>query len=201
MDEIAESSELSKGTLYLYFKNKEELILSLLIVTLDTFRKIMEHNLKKQDTFQSRFSCIGESYLEFYHKYPYQFKIMNHVPDHHPEIEHNARELESELMASSTKLWSTVEGVIREGIDIGLIRKDVNPLEIGIALWASSNGMIQLMEHIKADMKRCMDENGCLPEGNKYAPQFMTMDFEKMLRSLWEAVNNSILVKPNYNVS
>ncbi len=199
MDEIAESCELSKGTLYLYFRNREELIFSLLIMTLDNFIKIMESNLKKQDSFQSRFVCIGESYLEFYHKYPYQFKIMNHSPEQHPEIEHPSRELESELMASSAKLWSMVEGVIQEGIDIGLIRKDVNPLEVGISLWASSNGMIQLMEHIKADAKNCMDAEGNFPEGNPYSAIFMAMDFEQMLRNLWNAVNQSILVNPNYN--
>jgi AcrR family transcriptional regulator len=196
MDEIAESCELSKGTLYLYFKNKEELIFSLLIMILDNFIKIMESNLKKQDSFQSRFATIGESYLEFYHKYPYQFKIMNHAPEQHPEIEHTARELESELMARNTKVWSMVESVIQEGIDIGLIRKDINPLEIGISLWASSNGMIQIMEHIKSDAQNCLDANGNLPKGDLYTAKFLTMDFEKMLRNLWDAVNNSMFIKP-----
>jgi AcrR family transcriptional regulator len=199
MDEIAESCELSKGTLYLYFKNKEELIYSILIMILDNFIKIMEGNLKKQESFQSRMTSIGESYLEFYHKYPNQFKIMNHNPEQHPEIEHTARELESELMVRNTKLWSMVENVLQEGIELGLIRKDVNPLEIGVALWASSNGMIQIMEHIKSDTQNCMKANGCIPEGDIYTAKFIKMDFEKMLSSLWDAVNNSILVKPNYN--
>jgi AcrR family transcriptional regulator len=196
MDEIAESCELSKGTLYLYFRNKEELIFSLLIMVLDNFIKIMETNLKKHETFRERFSSIGESYLEFYHKYPYQFKIMNHAPEQHPEVEHTSRELESELMESETRLWGLVESVLQEGIDVGLIRPDVNPLEIGISLWASSNGMIQIMEHIRSDSKNCLDANGGIVDENCYTAKFLKMDFEKMLRSLWDAVSNSILVNP-----
>lgn len=196
MDEIAESCELSKGTLYLYFKNKEELIISILIMTLDTFIRIMEGNLKKQSTFQERIRCLGESYLEFYKKYPAQFKIMNHNPEQHPEMQHTALELEKELMGRNAKLWSIVENVIREGMDLGLIRKDINPLEIGICLWASSNGMIQVMEHVHSDMKRNERSTGSTQEVDEYSMRFLEMDLEKMLRQLWEAVNSSIFIHP-----
>ncbi|HNX00704.1 MAG TPA: TetR/AcrR family transcriptional regulator [Candidatus Cloacimonadota bacterium] len=198
MEEIAESCELSKGTIYLYFKNKEELNLSILIMVLENFTRIMEKNLKKLNTFEERLRSIGESYLEFYKNYPGDFKIMNHNPEQHPEIEHSSRELERDLLATSSKLWGVVENVIREGMDLGLIRKDIDPLEIGISLWASSNGMIQIMEHIRSDAQRGVHEKSNIEEMDEYSRRFMGMDFEQMLRNLWAAVNNSILVKPAY---
>ncbi|HEX5187721.1 MAG TPA: TetR/AcrR family transcriptional regulator, partial [Nitrososphaeraceae archaeon] len=62
MDDIAKNSDLSKGTIYLYFKNKEEL-----------FNTISEENinyLKNQlskifDTKEDLITCIENFYAEF----------------------------------------------------------------------------------------------------------------------------------------
>jgi AcrR family transcriptional regulator len=191
MDEIADACELSKGTVYLYFKNKEELIFNSLIGILDTFIGIIESNLSQCTTYESRAASIGESYLEFYKKHPSQFMILNHS-EHHERPDVAFSDLEKELLLRNSRLWQIVEGVISEGIDLGIYRSDINPLEIGIMLWASSNGMIQVMDHIK-QVHHCNPEKA-VPDLDVFGHQFLNLDYEKMLRNLWAAIIQSIRI-------
>ena len=62
MDEIAETAELSKGTLYLYFKSKEEIYLSINHRALKILRSMFEAVLAGAATGIERVREIGRAY-------------------------------------------------------------------------------------------------------------------------------------------
>lgn len=190
MDEIADACELSKGTLYLYFKSKDELYYAIMINILKNFVRIVETNLAKEKDYERRLNSLGNSYLKFYKEYPSQFAIMNDLDVQHDKMLINP-ETEAELFSSSGRIWQIVEAVIEEGIDLGRFRKDINPMEIGVMIWASSTGMIRLIEHIRKS-------HGFCPDIDRQVAicQFSEMDYELMLNKLWSSIFDSIRIKP-----
>ncbi len=194
MDEIASLCELSKGTLYLYFKSKEELYRQIMFNIMENFVTIIETNLNKHQEYEKKLNSLGESYLEFYHKYPSQFKIMNDTDCGHDHGKDLNNEAEAEHFEKSGKIWQIVQDVIEEGIQKGYFISNCNPLEIGVMLWASSNGIIKLFEHIKS-------AHGYKPSCEKdemstFFCKFSEWDYNQMIFKLWESIFDSIRVNP-----
>ena len=69
MDDVAEEAELSKGTLYLYFKNKEDLYLAIHLRGNRILHSLFEKAVKNQKTGIEKTRAIGKAYIEFYEKY------------------------------------------------------------------------------------------------------------------------------------
>lgn len=194
MDEVADACELSKGTLYLYFKNKEELVFQIIIGLAQDYVDLVETNLAKCKTCEERLTSIGESYLEFYHKNPTGFKLMNNIKSHEgdgPRPTERGSELERELLLVTGRIWQIVEEIIQEGVDIGLFRKEINPLQVGISVWASSTGIINIMEHVKTHHLP-LEETTENITPNSPMCKFKSINFEKMLRDIWRAIFNDI---------
>jgi len=192
MDEIAAVCELSKGTLYLYFKSKEELFLQIMVSIMTDFVNLIEDNLKRCRSLEERINCLGESYLEFYRKYPNTFYIMNCHEDH-PEDSNHFRSSENDTFQGLDRIWQVVESVLQEGIDAGIFNKECKPFEIGVMIWASSNGMIRLMDHIKRSHS-CSNQVNNKCENPRFCSLTET-DYESMLRRLWVSIIDSIRIK------
>ena len=76
MDDVAEEAELSKGTLYLYFKNKEDLYLALHSRGHTLMKSMFEKAIMKSKTGIDKVRAIGDAYYQFYKKYPKYFHVL-----------------------------------------------------------------------------------------------------------------------------
>lgn len=79
MDEIAEKAEYSKGTLYLYFKNKEELYIAISTRSMFLFEKILDQEMGKSKTGKDKLDGIKRAYLKFFKTKPEYLKVMLHA--------------------------------------------------------------------------------------------------------------------------
>lgn len=192
MEEIAESCELSKGTIYLYFKNKEELYTSILTQINDSYHALVVKNLKKCSSFMEKFESLGQSYFEFYSKYPNKFKLINHFGEH-TEKEFTNNEALDEFLASNRRIWSTLVETLEEGKRLGFFKEDLNMLEYAIMMWASSNGIFQLMTHIKNS--HCISNKKEYEQAEDNFKCFNDMDYVQMLKNLWSAIHRFMLKK------
>ena len=73
MDEIAEEAELAKGTLYLYFKNKNAIYLSLSEKGSMLLNSLLSNVLSRDQNGISLIRELGRTYLWFIHEYPLYF--------------------------------------------------------------------------------------------------------------------------------
>jgi len=174
MDEIAETAELSKGTLYLYFKSKEDLYVSLLEEGLTILRRMFEEVAARPLPADEALRQIGFTYYQFFKLYPDYFKILLFA---------DARELHSqvseEVLAGSERCslacLQVVAQVFARGVSEGVFRKDLKPIEVATMLWGTSNGMIGLIankaEHFMHDHK---------------------IDLEALMAKSWELIMNSL---------
>jgi TetR/AcrR family transcriptional regulator len=76
MDDLAEKVELSKGTLYLYFKNKTELLYALaergVNLLYENCKKIRKSGL----TGKQQLSDLGDEFVRFVEEYPGHFELI-----------------------------------------------------------------------------------------------------------------------------
>ena len=65
MSQIAESAELSKGTLYLYFQNKEELYISLLVEGMEILNNNLSRAIEGITGWEEKFLALGWAYYKY----------------------------------------------------------------------------------------------------------------------------------------
>lgn len=63
-DEVAKQAKLSKGTLYLYFKSKEDLYLAINLRGLKIVYNMFEQAIVSQKTGLEEVKAIGDAYLK-----------------------------------------------------------------------------------------------------------------------------------------
>ena len=69
MDQVAEDAELSKGTLYLYFKNKDDIFEAISARGANLLADMFFEALKKGNTGLEKTRAIGEAYRTFFQKH------------------------------------------------------------------------------------------------------------------------------------
>jgi TetR/AcrR family transcriptional regulator len=74
MEKIAERSELSRAALYLYFKSKDEILISAIISHADYFAQILQEVYDKRESIKEElFEKLWECFQRFYEKDPVAF--------------------------------------------------------------------------------------------------------------------------------
>ncbi|MCB0749729.1 MAG: TetR/AcrR family transcriptional regulator, partial [Ignavibacteriae bacterium] len=76
MDDIASEAELSKGTLYLYFKSKEELFSVFVNRGITKLYELFIEFSSKEQNGLLKTKAIGDAYIKFYFEYPNYYQAM-----------------------------------------------------------------------------------------------------------------------------
>jgi len=74
MEKIAERSELSRAALYLYFKNKDEIVISAVLTHADYFARVLQEVYDKRESIKEKLlEKLWECFQRFYEKDPVVF--------------------------------------------------------------------------------------------------------------------------------
>jgi len=145
MDEIAEAAELSKGTLYLYYKSKEDLYLSVMMrgmgVLQDMFAKALSQGTNAIEVLQR----ISDTYYRFFLEHRNFFRMFHFFehPQFHKQV---SEEMRAACSTENHRTWDLVISAIQKGMDEGLIRTDLSSPEIAVLLWSSANAIMLRIE-------------------------------------------------------
>lgn len=151
MEEIASAAELSPGTLYLYFKNKEELHTSLSINILKhlgvQIKKVVDENISVEEKI-ARFCDV---FIEVYDYDPNILINLFHLQS--GETLHNlSEEVMQQLKKYSSLAHGAIIAVVKEGIDTGIFI-DEHPAAMADVLWGSYAGIV-----LWVDSKRLLND-------------------------------------------
>lgn len=150
MDEIAAEAELSKGTLYLYFKNKTELYLAIAQRGSDLlnsrFAKVFagEHD----HTGIELIRLLGETYLNFVHENPNYFTAFKYY-----ESLSDVEVLQDSKYANiceqnRREALNFMIRALQIGMQDGTINDSYEAKELAVVIFASTRG-ITAMSHAK----------------------------------------------------
>lgn len=129
VDEIARKAKLAKGTIYLRFKNKRDLFLSLIERKLELMLQEISQKARGNKPFQEKMEDILETHLRFLEENKDFFRIMQGLQERVKKEMH--RRLKKGIMEKHSEYLKIVEGVLRQGIKEGKVKPlDVKKLPV-----------------------------------------------------------------------
>lgn len=147
MDEIAQEVELSKGALYFYFKSKDSLFFAIITRKWAEFVEAMIENMSYGKTGFEKIQRMIQWFIEYSQENPeYNDMATTFGPQLFQRIDpENART----MMELSMKYMPLVHCAVREGIEDGSIRDDLDPILLGMYIQMISFNVVSPDPSIK----------------------------------------------------
>jgi TetR/AcrR family transcriptional regulator len=140
MNQIARNAELSVGTLYLYFKNKEDLYAALQEEGLDVLYDMISEVEAKDLSALQKIREMALAYLDFSEQHRKYYEIINYFLTS-PEVVFPPY-LKERIDEHGDKILAIIEGVL-EHILTGEDKDRKTLHRAAIVFWANIHGMLQ----------------------------------------------------------
>jgi len=140
MEQVAAAAELSKGTLYLYFENKDALCAAIAERILARFLPTVRAAVTEERTGLAKVRRILEAYDRFFAEHPHQFRfaVSWMFPGAKVDATSEAFEAYRQRVGSMVRL---AVDCIELGQRDGSIRPDLDPLLQTMQIWSSFLGV------------------------------------------------------------
>jgi AcrR family transcriptional regulator len=149
MDEVAQEAELSKGTLYLYFKSKTELHFAICIRGLEMMKEFFTKFVHPSKTAVENLVAIGQAYVQFASEHANHFKTMMHFEGISED------DIDNCTFEHSPKddVMGFLYNILEKGKQEGTIRTDIPTPELMHILWSQTTGVLQFISSKKTLLK------------------------------------------------
>lgn len=150
MGDIATQARLSRGLLYVYFNDKDDLALAITQRGFHTLRTAFEEAVAEHALGIDQIRAMGEAYVRFSQTHPLYFDMVARFEGREidpAEVESN----EAACLGEGRQVIELMSATVQRGIDDGTIRSDQQPERIALSLWGFTHGIIQLLA-MKASM-------------------------------------------------
>lgn len=140
MEDIAKELEMARATLYLSFKNKEDIYAAIAIraskIVSGMFRELDQSGMTGIEKIRS----VGSIYYKFYQQHTGYYMAYYHTgmfdPDGSPELE--------ELKQIRMNSFRMVVEAVKAGVKDGSIRADIDPEAATLVMLSMSNNALNL---------------------------------------------------------
>jgi len=141
MDDVAKNAELSKGSLYNYFKNKNELCIGIVGRSLRLVIQYMKKASIEKASGLNKISEVAKAFLLFKEENPEYYCALQSYKQHSGGCGIDSKFLNSS-MAENRHINELLVKLVKEGISDGSIREAVIPIKAADALWGEFNGIL-----------------------------------------------------------
>lgn len=140
LDDIAKRAGVAKGTIYLHFKDKEDLLRQLCAEDFQAFGATLAQHLHVADPIE-RITLLGQAYAAFAFTHPHHYVHMfMNPPAVAPDEDMLANAGDPEADA-----YALLRGSVQEAMDKDLFKPEFQDVElITQILWAGSHGIVSL---------------------------------------------------------
>jgi TetR/AcrR family transcriptional regulator len=140
MDLVATETQLAKGTIYLYFKSKEEILSILTIKSRDMLFKAFEIAEKKHDNAIDKLKAIIKANYFFYKENPLHYDLVSLYESSSKLTETN------EMYGFSEKITGLVLDIVLKAQAEGTLNAHIAPIHLTMSMWGMTVGMLQLIK-------------------------------------------------------
>ncbi|MFZ5940624.1 MAG: TetR/AcrR family transcriptional regulator [Bacteroidota bacterium] len=142
MDDVAEMVELSKGTLYLYFRNKDHLLYGIAGKGVEILARYLKKAEDPALTGKEQLSDLGDEFVHFVEDYPRHFELILRF-----ELAPPVNPGEDAVPLLMEPALGVLRKVLEKGQQDGSLRKDLTANELVITLWSQMIGILQSVLH------------------------------------------------------
>ncbi len=172
MEDIAQEAELSPGTLYLYFKNKEELYASLSLRILQYLLLRVEHVIEEKEAgTEEKIKLLMDAMYDVYEFDPLIIINMFHLQSSET-LKNLSPELLSEIKTLSRKSLGSIAKIFKDGVDDGLFIEH-HPVALADTFWSLFSGVVLWLTS-----KKLIDKE------KDYLKETLTLAFEIFYRGI-----------------
>jgi AcrR family transcriptional regulator len=151
LEEVAQEAGIAKGTLYLYFKDKEDLMYNTIMYVLDHLKERMieriPRNLPPLETLERIASILFEYFLEndeFYNTY---LTVLNY------HLLSNYTHLFEGMVARKRELYDFEFQLVEQAKEQGLVREDIPTMDIVMAYDGIVSNIMDQLFFMKQDVE------------------------------------------------
>jgi AcrR family transcriptional regulator len=147
VDDVALRAEVSKGTIYLYFESKEEILAHLLLEGLELLLDRMEavNDVRSSSSAERTLRNLASAYLQFCQAHPSYFRLIMAF-DRGRFEEAISPELYHQVLGHSLRGLNLLAETIERGAASGVFQVE-DPWQAAGSTWAALNGVLVLMAH------------------------------------------------------
>lgn len=143
MNEISKEAGYSKATLYVYFKNKEELIGFLVLESMQKLYEYISQALENSCDIRKQYQEICHALVQYQEEYPFYFEMVLKAIN----IDFEATDFlpeEKETFQIGEQINTLLVQFLQNGISSGQIRQDIEILPTIFSFWGMLSGLIQM---------------------------------------------------------
>src|ERR1700683_3059961 len=153
MDQVARNSRLSRALVYVYFRDKEDLLFAIGERAMQLLKSRFEAAAAGPGPGLQHVEAIGRAYMGYALEFPHYFDVCARFQSHAMGSQPSANE--SAVHLAGDQVMGTVVEVIEAGIRDGSLRKDIgDPLMLAHTLWAFTHGITQVVMAKGAELAR-----------------------------------------------
>jgi TetR/AcrR family transcriptional regulator len=144
MDQVARRARLSRALVYVYFKDKVDLMYGICGRGLVTLRQRFDEAVARNKTGLDQITAIGRAYIAFSQEFPVYFDSVARCELREVNTA-DASANESACQLAGDGVHGLMVAVLEAGVRDGSIRADIgNRMLAATALWGFTHGVIQL---------------------------------------------------------
>lgn len=153
VDQVARSARLSRALVYVYFRDKEDLLFAIGERAMQLLLKRFSAALGSRQLGMDQIEAIGRAYVGYALEFPHYFDFCSRFQSHSDNTGAGSNESACKLMGD--QVLGTVVQAIGNGLADGSVRSDIgDPQMLALTLWAFTHGIIQLAMVKAGDLAR-----------------------------------------------
>ncbi|MDY6915111.1 MAG: TetR/AcrR family transcriptional regulator [Candidatus Cloacimonadota bacterium] len=141
MEDIAQKAELSKGTLYLYFQNKNELCMAITINCLKVLQNKINNIFQQKINGIQKFLLLPKVYQDFQKNHSRYFKGLLTHQFHRYDCPNDGK-IFQKWLAENNKINQSIVCILEEGISDGSIKPNIDKHKMAVLIWGEQNGIL-----------------------------------------------------------
>lgn len=143
MEKIAERCEISRASLYLYFKNKDEILINAIVDHTEYFTDLLRDLFDNRERLKDKMlEELWGRFIDYYEKEPDTFNASFYFLQRET-ILNLPSELRNSIDKSGSKSVSLLHKIIEYCVKTGLFI-ECDPMTLAEVVWTSFLGIIQL---------------------------------------------------------
>lgn len=164
MENVAKTARLSRALIYVYFRDKSDLLHAITERALLELRERFVAAAARHPLGIDKVQAIGRAYVLFQQEKPYSFDACSRFHAHQAA---NDEPTVVACAAAGDAVIGVIVQALIEGQADGSIRRDIgNPAQVCVMLWAFTHGLIQVGNNKKQEIARLGIEVSQLMEGS-----------------------------------
>jgi AcrR family transcriptional regulator len=151
MEQVARAARLSRALVYVYFKDKDDLLLAIAGRGMERLAERFRESAQPCQRGLEKIEAMGRAYIAFGTEFPHYFDAEMRFQAGHNLGED--RPCEAACDRAADKVRGVLVETLRLGLADGSLRADIgDPDIVSIAMWAFSHGLVRIVTSKEAGL-------------------------------------------------